>query len=393
MRLNVKKEVIHMRSFIAFILVVIMVLAIMPAPQAQEPLSQGEKKECETSPSLKQLEFELTQIKSRGTQQIVPQATGPYHLPLTIHIVRASNGTGGLSLGDLDAAVNDLNRFWLPVGIQFFVYGGIDYINNDAQFNVPNIRANQDALRQVNSVANTINVYFTNLAGLNGQSSFTTDTFQGVLMDIGAASVSSAPATANVSTFAHEMGHYFDLYHTHETWPNAMGTPTRVECPSGSNCSTTGDLVCDTAADPGLQAGGGFRVDNNCTYDNSATTPTGCGNTAYNPPTRNLMSYSRAGCRTDFTLGQITRALQVLRNTNNRRNLIITGARYVDPLASANNADCSYYYPCHTVTKAIALALHGDFIFIKPGAYWATELSGKRVTLTRWTTDGLVQIQ
>src|SRR5262249_36606683 len=158
---------------------------------------------------------------------------------------------------------------------------------------VPNVRASQDALRQVNPVAGTVNIYFTNLASLCGQSSFTTDSFQGVLIDITCASVRTSAANANVSTLAHEFGHYCDLYHTPETWPNAMGTPTLVECPSGNNCSTTGDLICDTPADPNLQpTAGTFRVDNNCTYDNSATTPSSCSSTPYNPPTRNLMSYS-----------------------------------------------------------------------------------------------------
>ncbi|MCI0392468.1 MAG: M43 family zinc metalloprotease [Acidobacteria bacterium] len=390
-----------MRSIKAFILAMILLMAAIPALQAQGQLPQEEKKECDTSPSLQQLKAELArkeawELLEQALEileiQVDPPTNAPYHLPLTIHIVRRSDGTGGLSLDDLWAAMNDLNHFWRPVGIQFFIYGNIDYINNDTHFNVPNVRANQDALRRVNPVANTINVYFTDLAGLNGQASFTTDAFQGVLMDIGAASVASSPGAANVSTFAHEIGHYFDLYHTHETWPDNMGNPTLVECPRGNNCGSTGDLVCDTPADPGLQASGAFRVDNNCAYDNTAMTPGGCDNTAYNPPTRNLMSYSRAGCRTEFTPEQIRRVLRVLRDTNNRRNLIIRASRYVDPLASERNADCSYNFPCHTVTKGIQVALHGDFIFIKPGAYRAAALQGKRVTLTNWLAGGVVRI-
>ncbi len=59
--------------------------------------------------------------------------------------------------------MRDLNRMWQQVGIQFFIYGEIDHIYDDTHFNVPDVQANRDALRQVNVVPNTINVYFTNL--------------------------------------------------------------------------------------------------------------------------------------------------------------------------------------------------------------------------------------
>jgi len=104
------------------------------------------------------------------------------------------------------------------------------------------------------------------------------------------------------------------------------------------------------------------------------------------------MSYSQNNCMSEFTARQISKALQVLRDTANRRNLIISGARYVDPLASMSNADCSYNFPCHKVTKAIQVALHGDFIFIKPGNHQASWLGGKRVTLSKWGATGVVQI-
>lgn len=42
----------------------------------------------------------------------------------------------------------------------------------------------------------------------------------------------------------HEFGHFFGLYHTFE---EKFGR----ELPDGKNCETTGDLLCDTPADPG----------------------------------------------------------------------------------------------------------------------------------------------
>ncbi len=366
---------------LAFIIITIMLVASLnPAPQAQQKAKK--KQECGTV--VPQGETGLQLVRKARTiaaaaAQAAPPTDAPYHLPLTIHIVRRSDGTGGLTLNQLTLAMRDLNRVWQPVGMQFFIYGGIDYINDDAQFNVANVKADQDALRQINVVANTLNVYFTNLVDLCGQGSFTTDKFQGILMDIGCAGV-----TSNNSSFAHEVGHYFDLFHTHETFPDAMGNPTKIECPNGSNCASAGDLVCDTPADPNLDE----KVDDNCSYTGDDAPPAGCDTTAYNPAPRNLMSYSDKLCRDQISAGQSSKALQVLRDTANRRNLTISGARYVDPLASVNNADCSYNYPCHTVAKAMALALHGDFIFIKPGTYQAALPNDKRVSLTSWETGG-----
>jgi hypothetical protein len=370
-----------MRKLTAFIIIAfILATALNIAPQAQQKTAQ--KKECGTTvpPGARGAQLVRKARALAALPKLAPPTDAPYHLPLAIHIVRRSDGTGGMTLNQLALAMRDLNRLWQPSGIQFFIYGRIDYINNDTYFNVANVRADQDALRQVNSVANTINVYFTNLKDLCGQGSFTDDAVQGILMDISCAGVATNP-----STFAHEVGHYFDLFHTHETFPDDKGNPTSIECPSGSNCGTAGDMICDTPADPDVEG----KVDDSCSYTGSAANPASCDAGSYNPPTRNLMSYSTKPCRDQITAGQSNKALQVLRDTANRRNLIINGARYVDPLASVDNADCSYNFPCHTVAKAMELALHGDFIFIKPGFYQEPALpNDKRVSLAKWATGG-----
>ncbi len=382
------------RIFLAFLLAAVFALASTPARRAQDKpqIDRRGPEKCGTRIPKGQREVERRRLEKAAIAApgaLDPPTDAPYYLPLSIHIVRASDGSGGLAEADLYASIANLNRLWQPMGVQFFIYGSIDYINNDGWVMVPDVQTTQDALRQVNAVANTINVYFTTLQNLNGQASFTGDTFQGILMNQNICTLATAPASANFATFAHEMGHFLDLYHTHEDWRDSMNQPTAIECPSGNNCTTNGDLVCDTAADPNLAG----LVNAACEYNNSAMTPASCDNTPYNPPTRNLMSYSTSECRTEFTPGQIQRALRTLRETANRRVLITKGARYVDPLASRTNADCSYNFPCHTVAKAVGLALNGDFIFIKPGANPASYLGGKSVILNRWGTEGAVQLQ
>lgn len=91
-------------------------------------------------------------------------------------------------------------------------------------------------------------------------------------------------------TFAHEMGHAFNLKHTFE------GDEGGSSCPSNINCFTNGDEVCDT--DPHT------REDGNC--GDSGETCFGVG-TDLSEVVSNIMSYSSQSCKTKFTNGQIER--------------------------------------------------------------------------------------
>lgn len=90
-------------------------------------------------------------------------------------------------------------------------------------------------------------------------------------------------------TLTHELGHYFNLYHTFQA------------C-DGTNCSTSGDRVCDTP--PTNQP----RYD--CNAPDSPPVPgqpiTTCG---YTQLTMNYMDYVQDACMYMFTAGQTTRIL------------------------------------------------------------------------------------
>ena len=358
---------------------VTIILFLTAAPFSHAQLLIKPKRECGTVVTEAQKRVELERA-ARGYDFLAPQLNRPYQIPLTIHIVRQTDGTGGFTLASLQVAMQDLNRLWLPIGIQFYQRGEVDYINDDLLFNLPDQDFWRDVLRQTNPVANTVNVWFTNLAGLCGQASFTSSSPQGILMDNACAGVAADP-----STFAHEVGHYFDLYHTHET---AFG----VECPSGSNCSTAGDRFCDTPADPLLNFGG--NVTAACLWTGSAAVPMGCDPMIpYNPPTRNVMSYSRATCSILFTGSQNSKALNTLTTVANRTNLINTLTRYV-AFDGGINANCTYQTPCRTLARAVQVANAGDTIFILSGSYpGAVSPQNKAVTIRKWNTDaGVVSV-
>ncbi len=106
--------------------------------------------------------------------------------------------------------------------------------------------------------------------------------------------------------FVHEMGHYFDLDHPHET---TYG----VECTGldESNCSTCGDFLCDTHAEP---APGEYEVGENCSAINLP--PPTCGNAPYQIDLTNYMNQKAEGipCRNHLTRGQLKRMRATLLN-------------------------------------------------------------------------------
>jgi len=150
---------------------------------------------------------------------------------------------------------------------------------------------------------NVINIYFANTVSLpnNGGGLCGYAYFPGgpevILM--------ANSCTTNGSTLSHEMGHFFALSHTHG---NTNGVLT-TELVDGSNCDTDGDLICDTPADPQL---GGSNVSPSCIYTGTATDGTG---DFFAPNVRNIMSYSRKACRTEFSEGQYARIYGVYQSS------------------------------------------------------------------------------
>jgi Pregnancy-associated plasma protein-A len=96
------------------------------------------------------------------------------------------------------------------------------------------------------------------------------------------------------SIFAHEMGHSLGLLHTFETGYGSENVARNGGC---KNCTSAGDLLCDTPAD------NQGPHDANCVY--TGTSIDACG-VAYAPNTNNIMSYFN-DCSNVFTPEQSSR--------------------------------------------------------------------------------------
>lgn len=239
-------------------------------------------------------------------------AAATLYVPLYFHVVRDSSGQDGLSQARLDQALLDANVAYAGSGIQFWVLGQ-DTIDDTFYHSQMSSIGDINALRQTNVVPEAINIWFVDTFPYCGISSFTFSPVQGIVMNNNCTALPT-----NRSTFPHEIGHYLDLFHTHET---AYGP----ECVDGSNCAFTGDLVCDTPADPNVLG----EVSSSCVYTGFDLDP--CSGAPYDPPVTNFMSYSTKPCRDMFTAGQRDRALATLVNLRSELASTVDGALLTFP--------------------------------------------------------------
>ncbi|MEL6674657.1 MAG: M43 family zinc metalloprotease [Bacteroidota bacterium] len=247
----------------------------------------------------------------------------PDVVPMLITVITRSDGSGGLTRAQLEAAVQTVNDRYAPVNI-FFEMCEPQYIASNSLYDYES-RTEEDLLMAL-ARDNVMNVFIANSvrAGTSSVCGYT------YLPGPGADAVFlNAGCAMNGSTFSHEIGHYLNLYHTHGTTNNG----TTDELVNGSNCVSAGDRICDTPADPNLSG----EVNGSCNYTGSAKDANG---DAFQPNPRNIMSYAPSACRNLFTQGQYDRMRFAFENS--RPELFVT------PDTTCGELDPSF---CLTVTS------------------------------------------
>lgn len=296
---------------------------------------------------------------------------------VTIHIVQAIAGATNIDLNRLYDEMDAVNFFFSSAGLEFFLCGSPRIISGRGTYTFEEVGKE---INPSNHVLNTINIYYLDEIGDR-----VTNSACGVaaLPAYGAAYerfiiMQKSGCATNGSTLAHELGHFFGLYHTHST----VGGASFVD---GSNCETTGDLICDTAADPNLQ---GIRLDG-CIYEEEIRDPKG---DLYRPNPANLMSYASWTCRKKFTSGQNER-MNFFFETTDLADLIDNCDFYPDFAIRSNESlsntiisgqvlDLDYTFSTEGVTTAqeveiifriqeednpIAFTIYKDTLVIQPG--------------------------
>ncbi len=255
-------------------------------------------------------------------------ACGKIRLPLVVHVIRTTAGTGGINTADWDANLTYLNTIFADANVEFYE-ASRQFIDSDDFYDFSRIAADDDDNEiAANDVANMINVYLSNSVKntsgntICGYAYYPSSPLRQVMQNscIG-------PGEA---TLVHEMGHFFGLYHTHDdsrfgadAADNSTGCsrgdriydtgaePFRMSYNNGgSTCfSSPSSTRCDCLTYPPMSYGYGcdYSSLSDCEYNGTGA------NAAYSPDMQNFMAYNpwSACTRDHFSVCQIAKIYDV----------------------------------------------------------------------------------
>ncbi len=217
-------------------------------------------------------------------------------LPVVVHIVNMSATDTLIPRSQVDSAMARINRDFANVAgfgpdtkMRFALAQrdpngnettGINYVNGGTipPYNTLGVTYTSQPGVSINDVINLIqwdqskyiNVYIIN--------NFVENSVSGLFISSNLI-VEKTSFSQNYTTFAHEMGHYFSLYHTNTG-------ATTISCQINNDCTVDGDKVCDT---PPIKLGD--IISSSC-YSGDASN------------TLNNYMYSTTGLNYRFTAGQ-----------------------------------------------------------------------------------------
>jgi hypothetical protein len=202
---------------------------------------------------------------------------------VVVHIITNRDSLEGISESAIENAINSTNAIFEPVGMSFKVCEFRRIYN--FQYNRL-IKAPQQYDKELTAkynVAKRINMYYidTIVSGKDDKSICGFATLGGIGIVDYTDGVFIKKGCNDPGTIAHEFGHYFSLLHTFET---GFGN----ELADGSNCSTAGDLLCDTPADPYDESGIDNFVNGSCSFISELKD---ANNAYYDPDVSNIMGY------------------------------------------------------------------------------------------------------
>ncbi|NBC84180.1 MAG: hypothetical protein GVY19_12500 [Bacteroidetes bacterium] len=212
---------------------------------------------------------------------------------VSLYIVKDISGNPGVVFPALETALNGLNMAYNEIGVTFTL-SDTTYVNNYHFNSINKESSKQNMLTSQFHTGNQINLYLiSNLRDGSEQNVCGYTYMPGDSLDF----IFVRKDCLEPEIFARQFGHFFNLYNTHET---SFG----AEPVNGENCANTGDQVCDTPADPGLDG----LVNSNCQYTGNAKD----GDDYYIPHTTNYMSDAPLSCRCYFSEQQYLRMINAM---------------------------------------------------------------------------------
>ena len=248
-------------------------------------------------------------------------------IPVTYHVLQDDDGSNGISTEQIESTMERVNQHYKEAGIEFFQCGATQYHLSTALNDFD--KGTDDAGIDGFHVSGTVNIYFANAVtstsgGICGYAYFPSNKHYTVMKN---------SCAYNGTTFEHELGHYFNLYHTHQTFGGVLESVARPTEGKPYNCDTQGDRLCGTEADPSLS---GVSL-TNCIPSGLGTGPNG---DPYRSDARNIMSYAGTkSCRTLFSEDQLALMNNTANNNFYRSNYTCPDAPKAD-FSSNKTTDC-----------------------------------------------------
>lgn len=300
-------------------------------------------------------------------------------IKVVMYRLRDSDGTGARTDSEFAEEINTLNSYYTQHGVCFSLtkivnIDNTSFVQLDWQNDYDNSRNTVVAAYPVFSDAVTIYVLPTALDPSTKGKAFG--------IPSSAFSMVSSAGWWNTSLSAHEMGHCFGLFHTHETaGGSSFELVTRdlgASCINGQgawqDCNIGGDGLCDTPADFNFNFNSAF-YDTACNYIFDSTI-VDCQGNPYNPDPRNIMSYASSAC-SDFLSGQQVNKMHltidlalIFNNTQAPQNYNFGDALYNSSFAHflAKNSITIAPGNSYTVEGAAQIVHDAEgFIDMKPG--------------------------
>ncbi|MFZ4058951.1 MAG: M43 family zinc metalloprotease [Ferruginibacter sp.] len=339
------------------------------------------QRECNTPEPTFPLKVDTALVRHNiETKQVL--ATLPYQLRIRVVVFANNDGTNRAAAdSDIIRQMGNMTAQYKPHQICFNLEEIVQANSTDLNSHnasteeaelFPYIKSNRVTLflhRQL----------FDNIGGLNGTAYAIPNNYLSM-------SSNAIASDTNISTLGHEMGHCFGLYHTFAT---VNGIENILRTGACANCSTVGDLLCDTPADPYSNSYITDSVtDNNCNY--TGLIQQACSGVLYfyqMDPT-NSMAYGRRSCRNHFTNGQGSRARSFIASTDSLINAL--SSDNLTLLANATTVVGTQVLQARDYVTFNANLIYSGLANLKVLSDKITILPG--TTLSPTTTTGLSQL-
>jgi hypothetical protein len=265
--------------------IIILIFLIMEI----DPLSAQVQLPDRTIPTLEYIDELIKNLPQENNLQFDTSSVDlSAKLSIAVYIVRDNKGQVNINLPELAQSISFANTCFKHIGLSFSVLS-IQYVD-DYNYSYLSLDKKPVELFKKHSVDKTINLYLVDSISIDSLSSFgftyfpidTQDNYiflrKNFLKDIYLTCM---------------LGHFFGLLSTHDITGG-------LELVDESNCSTKGDLICDTYADPNIFG----LVNNQCLFKGTKIDPQG---EYYVPSVANFMSNSPWSCRCVFSKQQYRR--------------------------------------------------------------------------------------